>query len=91
MCEDESPECEESLIGGRNFPMRTAVPTRTVILSPLPPSAKLSMGMVGNVGFDKVGMVGIEENLGFGNEDKVSAMKAKVAMLALATLAMKAK
>ena len=26
--------------------------------------------MVGNVGFDGVGMVGIEENLGFGNEDK---------------------
>ena len=36
MCEDESQECEESLIGGRNIPTRTAAPTRTGILSPLP-------------------------------------------------------
>ncbi|KAK7836910.1 endoglucanase 6 [Quercus suber] len=43
MCEDESLECEESLIGERNIPTRTATPTRTVIISPLPPPANLPM------------------------------------------------
>ncbi|KAK9993263.1 hypothetical protein SO802_022966 [Lithocarpus litseifolius] len=53
MCKDESPECEESLIGGRNIPTRTAAPTRTIILSPLPPPANLPMivstNMVGSL------------------------------------------
>nr|POE50586.1 hypothetical protein CFP56_00047 [Quercus suber] len=43
MCDDESPKCEESLIGGRNIPTRTAAPTRIVILSSLPPPTNLLM------------------------------------------------
>ena len=52
--------------------------------------------MVGNVGFDRVGMVGIEENVGWVLATKTKvvvltlATKAKVDMLAFTVSAMKA-